>query len=150
DYREPAEGAEEHPADGGAHVAEPVAEPEAAEGPVLTREVEQEAHEDVQEEAQEDEHDARHDVEDDDSDDEDGVYWAEPEPRWPKSPPQQRKSGPERSAYPRPVHHGDEQKQAAGGAAGSGAEGMSPDPVGHYGDMPVDVMDSEVTEADAA
>ena len=32
------------------------------------------------------------------------AYWSEPEPRWPKSPPQpQRATGPERSAYPRPV-----------------------------------------------
>ena len=31
-------------------------------------------------------------------------YWAEPEPRWPKSSPQARRpSGPERSAYPRPL-----------------------------------------------
>ena len=32
-------------------------------------------------------------------------YWSEPEPRWPTSPPPPpaRVSGPERSAYPRPV-----------------------------------------------
>src|ERR1700744_1951962 len=36
------------------------------------------------------------------------AYWSEPEPRWPKSPPQpQRATGPERSAYPRPLRHPD-------------------------------------------
>jgi hypothetical protein len=82
-------------------------------------------------------------------------YWSEPEPRWPKSPPQpQRVPGPERSAYPRPVRHGDvdEAKPAADGTdrAGqsSGAEHMSPDPMDHYADLPVDVMDSEVREAE--
>src|ERR1700756_2285462 len=69
-------------------------------------------------------------------------YWSEPEPRWPKSPPQpQRLTGPERSAYPRPLPHAD---LPADRAARSGAEGMSPDPVDHYADIPVDVMDSEV------
>lgn len=75
------------------------------------------------------------------------AYWAEPEPRWPKSPPQpQRLSGPERSAYPRPLPHAD----AAAEAAQSGAEDMSPDPLDHYADAPVDVMDSEVREAEPA
>ncbi len=32
----------------------------------------------------------------------------------------------------------------------SGAEGMSPDPVGHYTDASVDVMDSEISEAESA
>jgi len=85
------------------------------------------------------------------------LYWSEPEQRWPKSPPQaQRRSGPERSAYPRPLGH------TGGSDAGhpvdrtglsepeSGAEGMSPDPVDHYADIPVDVMDSEVREAEFA
>ncbi|OBI82913.1 hypothetical protein [Mycobacterium asiaticum] len=80
------------------------------------------------------------------------VYWSEPEPRWPKSEPiAQRKTGPERSEYPRPLRHldvdldvADEQGQR------SGAEGMSPDPVGHYTDASVDVMDSEVREAETA
>ncbi|OBG41013.1 hypothetical protein [Mycobacterium sp. E3198] len=75
------------------------------------------------------------------------AYWAEPEPRWPKSPPQpQRVSGPERSAYPRPLPNAD----AAVDAAESGAEDMSPDPLDHYADLPVDVMDSEVREAEPA
>jgi hypothetical protein len=75
------------------------------------------------------------------------AYWAEPEPRWPKSPPQpQRLSGPERSAYPRPLPHAD----APLDAAQSGAEDMSPDPLDHYADIPVDVTDSEVREAELA
>jgi hypothetical protein len=75
-------------------------------------------------------------------------YWSEPEPRWPKSPPQpQRLTGPERSAYPRPTRHADAPADRTGQ---SGAEGMSPDPVDHYADIPVDVMDSEVREAEPA
>ncbi|OMC42397.1 hypothetical protein A5745_09120 [Mycobacterium sp. IS-2888] len=74
------------------------------------------------------------------------AYWSEPEPRWPKSPPQpQRATGPERSEYPRPVRHVD-----AGDAEQSGAEDMSPDPLDQYADIPVDVMDSEVREAEPA
>jgi hypothetical protein len=74
------------------------------------------------------------------------AYWSEPEPRWPKSPPQfQRATGPERSAYPRPPRQID-----AGEAEQSGAEDMSPDPLGQYADTPVDVMDSEVREAEPA
>ncbi|WP_068181556.1 hypothetical protein [Mycobacterium sp. UM_CSW] len=75
-------------------------------------------------------------------------YWSEPEPRWPKSPPQpQRLTGPERSEYPRPLRHADVPADRTGQ---SGAEGMSPDPVDHYSDIPVDVMDSEVREAEPA
>ncbi|HZC50978.1 MAG TPA: hypothetical protein VE441_00565 [Mycobacterium sp.] len=74
------------------------------------------------------------------------AYWSEPEPRWPKSPPQpQRAAGPERSAYPRPSRHGDARE-----AEQSGAEDMSPDPLDQYADIPVDVMDSEVREAELA
>lgn len=74
------------------------------------------------------------------------AYWSEPEPRWPKSPPQpQRAAGPERSEYPRPLRHVD-----AGEAEQSGAEDMSPDPLDQYADIPVDVMDSEVREAELA
>lgn len=74
-------------------------------------------------------------------------YWSEPEPRWPKSPPQpERALGPERSAYPRPPRSvgGDETGRE------SGAEGMSPDPMDPYADLPVDVMDSEVRDAEPA
>ena len=74
------------------------------------------------------------------------AYWSEPEPRWPKSPPQpERPSGPERSAYPRPLR----QVDAGEADQQSGAEDMSPDPMDHYADLPVDVMDSEVREAEA-
>jgi hypothetical protein len=74
------------------------------------------------------------------------AYWSEPEPRWPKSPPQpQRAAGPERSAYPRPLPHGDARE-----AEQSGAEDMSPDPLDQYADIPVDVMDSEVRQAELA
>jgi hypothetical protein len=83
------------------------------------------------------------------------AYWSEPEPRWPKSPPQpQRVPGPQRSTYPRPVRQGDvdEAKPSADGTdrAGqsSGAEHMSPDPMDHYADLPVDVMDSDVREVE--
>lgn len=83
------------------------------------------------------------------------VYWAEPEPRWPKSPPQtQRRSGPQRSAYPRPLRYTEdseaEQLADRPGEPQSDAEDMSPDPIGHYGDLPVDVMDSEVSAAEPA
>jgi hypothetical protein len=75
-------------------------------------------------------------------------YWSEPEPRWPKSPPQpQRLSGPERSAYPRPLP---QTERPVDRTAQSDAEDMSPDPVDHYADIPVDVMDSEVREAEPA
>ncbi|OBG23323.1 hypothetical protein [Mycobacterium sp. 852002-51057_SCH5723018] len=74
------------------------------------------------------------------------AYWSEPEPRWPKSPPQPaRASGPERSAYPRPLRQAETHN-----AEPSGAEDMSPDPVDHYADIPVDVMDSEVRDAEPA
>ncbi|MEE6175536.1 hypothetical protein [Mycobacterium sp. 050134] len=75
------------------------------------------------------------------------AYWSEPEPRWPKSPPQpERASGPERSEYPRPLRHADDGRAEQGGQAG--AEDMSPDPMDHYADIPVDVMDAEVREAE--
>jgi hypothetical protein len=80
------------------------------------------------------------------------AYWSEPEPRWPKSPPQPRRvSAPERSAYPRPLPRGERPADRAGGAGQqSDAEDMSPDPMDHYADLPVDVMDSEVRAAEPA
>jgi hypothetical protein len=73
-------------------------------------------------------------------------YWSEPEPRWPKSPSQpSRAAGPERSSYPRPLRQAE-----VPDAERSGAEDMSPDPVDHYADIPVDVTDSEVREAEPA
>jgi len=75
------------------------------------------------------------------------AYWSEPEPRWPKSEPVPRRpSGPERSEYPRPLRH----TEAEQAGQESGAEHMSPDPVEHYGDAAVDVMDTEVREAESA
>lgn len=76
------------------------------------------------------------------------AYWSEPEPRWPKSSPQpQRVPRPERSTYPRPLPHTEDPADHTGQ---SGAEDMSPDPLDHYADIPVDVMDSEVREAEPA
>lgn len=80
-------------------------------------------------------------------------YWSEPEPRWPKSPPQpKRAAGPERSEYPRPLPEAGRAGASANGTEqpGSGAEDMSFDPMDHYADVPVDVMDSEVREAEPA
>ena len=75
-------------------------------------------------------------------------YWSQPEPRWPKAAPRpQPSTGPERSEYPRPLRHAGE-SDAQGES--SGAEHMSPDPVDPYGDGSVDVMDSEVREAEPA
>jgi hypothetical protein len=82
------------------------------------------------------------------------AYWSEPESRWPKSPPQaQRAPGPQLSAYPRPLGHTASEAEHADGQNGSAelesdAEGMSPDPAEDYADIPVDVMDSEVREAE--
>ncbi len=83
------------------------------------------------------------------ADDEHAAYWSRPEPRWPKSPSQPKKaSGPERSAYPRPLSQ--VEAGETDGAGQSGAEGMNPDPLDHYTDLPVDVMDSEVRDAEPA
>src|SRR5271156_91948 len=85
------------------------------------------------------------------------AYWPEPEPRWPKSAPQtQRASGPERSAYPRPLRNAEARDTghpaARAGKPGpqSGAEDMSPDPMDDYAGSPVNLMDSEVREAEPA
>ncbi|MCV7031333.1 hypothetical protein [Mycobacterium sherrisii] len=76
----------------------------------------------------------------------------ETEPRWPKSPPRSPHLGPERSAYPRPTRRDAEApaERARPAASASGAEDMSPDPLQQYADMPVDVMDSDVREAEPA
>jgi hypothetical protein len=77
-------------------------------------------------------------------------YWSEPEPRWPESsPPTRVEPGPQRSAYPRPLRA---RRDRTGDRAQpqSGAEGMSPDPLEDYADIPVDVMDTEVREAEPA
>lgn len=83
-------------------------------------------------------------------DDEPSQYWSKPQPRWPESPPvSSRDSGPARGFYPRPVRHvapsdGDHD----GTDPQSGAERMSPDPPEDYAEIPVDVMDTEVREAE--
>ncbi|OJZ76312.1 hypothetical protein BRW65_02535 [Mycobacterium paraffinicum] len=77
------------------------------------------------------------------------AYWSQPEPRWPRSPLQPKNAaGPERSAYPRPLSHGEAGE--TNGTGQSGAEDMNPDPLDHYTDLPVDVMDSEVRDAEPA
>jgi hypothetical protein len=91
-------------------------------------------------------------------------YWSEPEPRWPESPPprpresrsESREARPERSPYPLPsrsnvrvdssrVNGGEDQP-----ADRSGAEGMNPDPLEDYAGMSVDVMDTDVRDAELA
>jgi hypothetical protein len=84
------------------------------------------------------------------------AYWSEAEPRWPKSSPQSPRLGPERSAYPRPTRRPDAREAeqpvdpASRPRSPSGAEHMSPDPLEQYADIPVDVMDSDVREAELA
>lgn len=88
--------------------------------------------------------DAEHDVAE-------APYWSEPEPRWPQSPPQQpRGSRPERSPYPLPVRKSAriDENRAEQADGRPGAEGMSPDPLEDYAGMPVDVMDTDVREAE--
>ncbi len=71
-------------------------------------------------------------------------YWSEPEARWPQSAPQLRRDeGPKLSEYPRPVRRPEPVAEAR-----SGAEGMSPDPLVDYADIPVDVMDTDVRDAE--
>ncbi len=79
-------------------------------------------------------------------------YWSQPEPRWPASPPQPRRdSKPELSEYPRPLRTAGRTDASRDQTdPGSGAEGMSPDPLEDYADMPVDVMDTDVREAEPA
>jgi hypothetical protein len=88
-------------------------------------------------------------------------FWSEPEPRWPESsPPRPRESRSEpreprleRSSYPRPVRDVRAEANRAGdrddkSADRSGAEGMNPDPLEDYAGMSVDVMDTEVRDAE--
>lgn len=76
------------------------------------------------------------------------------EPRWPKSPPQPlRGTGPQQSAYPRPIRRSDPPVEENGrpddvAPTGSGAERMRPDPIDTYTDVDVDVMDADVRDAD--
>jgi hypothetical protein len=89
-------------------------------------------------------------------------YWSEPEPRWPESPPprpresrpESRESRPERSPYPLPSRNNvrvDSGRSGGGedqSAERSGAEGMNPDPLEDYAGMSVDVMDTDVRDAE--
>jgi hypothetical protein len=89
-------------------------------------------------------------------------YWSEPEPRWPESPPprpresraESRESRPERSPYPLPSRNNvpvDSDRSGGGedqSAERSGAEGMNPDPLEDYAGMSVDVMDTDVRDAE--
>jgi hypothetical protein len=88
----------------------------------------------------------------DGSDDESAAapYWSQPEPRWPASPPNPRRdAGPELSEYPRPLRRAGRTNAGRTQAdPRSGAEGMSPDPLEDYADMPVDLMDTDVREAE--
>jgi hypothetical protein len=85
-------------------------------------------------------------------------FWSEPEARWPESePPRPRIGGPEpraprpqRSEYPRPVRtngrtEGDRDDKPT---ERTGAEGMAPDPIEDYAGMSVDVMDTDVRDAE--
>lgn len=90
-------------------------------------------------------------------DDVETTYWSEPGPRWPESPPQpHRGPGPELSQYPRPARKADRaDSERRGQPAGKPeqeacAEWMSPDPLDDYAEIPVDVMDTEVREAEPA
>jgi len=79
-------------------------------------------------------------------------YWSEPEPRWPASPPPgKRESRPERSPYPLPSRNNvrvDSSRAEDQPADQSGAEGMNPDPLEDYAGMSVDVMDTDVRDAE--
>src|ERR1700722_5438365 len=77
-------------------------------------------------------------------------YWSEPEPRCPKSPPQAQRPDPQLSSYPRPQRRPDSADVPDKPGSQSDAETMSPDPLDQYADIPVDVMDSEVREAEPA
>src|SRR5271168_1042133 len=92
-------------------------------------------------------------------------YWSEPEPRWPESAPprppdsradEPRQSRPERSPYPLPVRNdvrfdaGRSGDRDEGSADQSGAEGMNPDPLDDYAGIPLDVMGTDVRDAEPA
>jgi hypothetical protein len=91
-------------------------------------------------------------------------YWSEPEPRWPESPPPRpresrpdlRESRPQRSPYPLPSRNNvrvDASRSEGAedqSADRSGAEGMNPDPLDDYAGISVDVMDTEVRDAELA
>jgi hypothetical protein len=91
-------------------------------------------------------------------------YWSEPEPRWPESTPprpresrvEPRESRPERSPFPLPMRNSVGLDARRSGERPelpedrSGAEGMNPDPLEDYAGMSVDVMDTDVRDAEPA
>jgi len=90
------------------------------------------------------------------------AFWSEPEPRWPASAPPRpreaaaatREARPQRSPYPRPVRNNvraeaDRPEPRDDKTVDrSGAEGMNPDPLEDYAGMSVDVMDTDVRDAE--
>ena len=85
-------------------------------------------------------------------------FWSEPEPRWPASAPPRprdaaasREQRPQRSSYPRPVRNNVRPEPREDSSPDrTGAEGMIPDPFEDYAGMPVDVMDTDVRDAEPA
>ncbi len=74
-------------------------------------------------------------------------YWSEPEPRWPHAAPQSRRDQrPKLSDYPRPLRRAEQPEPVS--EPRTGAEGMRPDPLVDYADIPVDVMDTDVRAAE--
>jgi hypothetical protein len=92
------------------------------------------------------------------------LYWSEPQPRWPESPPlrprrsqpEPGESRPERSAFPLPTRNSARLDTRRSGyrterrEERNGAEGMNPDPLEDYVGMSVDVMDTDVRDAELA
>jgi hypothetical protein len=94
----------------------------------------------------------------------DAPYWSEPQPRWPESPPPRPRrsrpepgeSRPERSPFPLPTRNSARLDARRSGdrperpEERNGAEGMNPDPLEDYAGMSVDVMDTDVRDAEPA
>jgi hypothetical protein len=91
-------------------------------------------------------------------------YWSEPQPRWPESPPPRPRrsrpepgeSRPERSPFPLPARNSARLDARRAGDRPArlderdDAEGMNPDPLEDYAGMSVDVMDTDVRDAEPA
>jgi hypothetical protein len=91
-------------------------------------------------------------------------YWSEPQPRWPESPPPRPRgsrpgrgeSRPERNPFPLPTRYAariDAHRSGEwpeGQEERNGAEEMNPDPLEGYAEMSVDVMDTDVRDAEFA
>jgi hypothetical protein len=89
-------------------------------------------------------------------------YWSEPQPRWPESPPPRPRkprpdlgeSRPERSPFPLPIRNSARLDARRTGERPErpeerdGAERMNPDPLEDYAGMSVDVMDTDVRDAE--